>query len=371
MIEISFADIVILFGGVFAWLLALGSACTAGRRVRCAFPALLFFLLGYAQILRVVNLEATHPNLDFGLRVFIACAYFCVGPLVYLTFRSAVDPSFGPTFRPSFGPSFGPSSGPSGRHLLHFVPFPLSMVVVVLGFVAFGAERSFDSGLIGAMIVAAMVSVGVYGGVALVKMAGLIRGMTQRARRKIRLGIVYLGAVMLVIGSDIANRLLPIDFTDAVLVAASLLFVAYYLLSRRHPEYLNIIQDEARRIRYEKSCLTHVDVAEALGNLRSAMDKRKLYLRDDITLADLADEVGVTAHQLSEILNTQYQKNFPRFVNDYRIEEAKRRLQAYPDQTVLTVAYSSGFATASAFYAAFKRATGVSPAFYRKRAVGA
>ncbi len=311
---------------------------------------MLFFLLGYAQVFRVVNVKAICPNLDFALRIFIVCAYFCVGPLVYLVFRSVVDRRL----------------ELCRRDFIHFIPFPIALLITVVAVAFFGLSPNYESGLIAGTIILAMAWTGAYGGIAVVRMIAVIRRMRPEARKKIRLGILFMVVALVVVGLDIANRLLPIDIEDAVLMATSGLFVGYALLAVRHPEYLSIIQEEARRIRYQHSRLSNIDVQSTVASLEAKMQVERLFLQHDLTLSKLADAIGISPHQLSEILNTRYERNFSSFVNEYRVLEAKRRLVRDQDQTVLTIAYAVGFGTPSAFYAAFKKATGVSPATYRK-----
>jgi len=62
-------------------------------------------------------------------------------------------------------------------------------------------------------------------------------------------------------------------------------------------------------------------------------------------------------------------KNFYTLVNDYRIDEVKRRLvdPQYKNLTILAIAYDSGFNAKSSFNTIFKEKTGVTPSEYLRQ----
>jgi len=75
--------------------------------------------------------------------------------------------------------------------------------------------------------------------------------------------------------------------------------------------------------------------------------------------------VKISAHQLSEILNTQLNQNFYAFLNGYRIEEAKRLLRDQQHLSIAAIAYEVGYNSHSSLYHHFRKITGVSPGEYR------
>ncbi len=103
--------------------------------------------------------------------------------------------------------------------------------------------------------------------------------------------------------------------------------------------------------------------------LHALMEREKPYLDEQLTIAKLAKRLGVPAYALGRIINRRLDKNFMTFVNEHRIEEIKRRLSAArgTGEKIIDIAFDSGFRTKSAFNAAFKKATGVTPSQYRDR----
>lgn len=51
----------------------------------------------------------------------------------------------------------------------------------------------------------------------------------------------------------------------------------------------------------------------------------------------------------------------------YRIEEAKKRIQAEPDKLIIEIAYDVGFQSIASFNRPFKQEVAVPPSHYRKR----
>ena len=111
-----------------------------------------------------------------------------------------------------------------------------------------------------------------------------------------------------------------------------------------------------------------VDMEVALGTagkLEAIMKEKQLFLNHNLKLRDLADDVGISVHELSHILNTHLGVSFNEYVNGYRVEWAKPLIKNEP-HTLESIAYDSGFNSTSAFYSAFKKVTGMTPASYRK-----
>ena len=122
---------------------------------------------------------------------------------------------------------------------------------------------------------------------------------------------------------------------------------------------------EAARVKYGASTLGGVDIRAALEKLGRLMSDGKAYQNEDLSLNSLAAEVGLTAHQLSELINSHLGMGFSRYVRERRVEAAKALLPA-SSQTILSVSLDTGFRSQSAFYAAFKEITGQSPGDFRE-----
>ena len=146
----------------------------------------------------------------------------------------------------------------------------------------------------------------------------------------------------------------------------ALLFVGAFLVSQRFPKFLQLIIDETEKKYRSKSLLAGLDVDDLIARLKLCMDVKKMFMNDELTLKDLAGELSVTVHQLSQVLNERMATNFSNFVNQYRINESRELLVSQPDRSVLSIAYAVGFNTKSSFYNSFSRITGTTPQDYRR-----
>lgn len=115
----------------------------------------------------------------------------------------------------------------------------------------------------------------------------------------------------------------------------------------------------------EKEILRALDIPFIQQQIESLMKEKKIFQKERISLKDLAAEIGLSVHELSAFLNCIYKDRFQNFVNRYRIEFAKDLLENSKDDTIITIAYESGFSSLSAFQTAFKKNTGMSPGQYR------
>ncbi|MEQ8351229.1 MAG: helix-turn-helix domain-containing protein [Leptospiraceae bacterium] len=147
----------------------------------------------------------------------------------------------------------------------------------------------------------------------------------------------------------------------------SLTIVLSFLYMLRYPNFFQSMKREIQKERYARTQLTGLDVPRVLKQLESLMENQKLFLDPDLRLSDLADELEMSSHQLSRILNETFSQNFNAFINSYRIAEAREQLIQEPEKTVLAIAFDVGFNTKSAFNDQFSRITGMTPARFRKK----
>ena len=96
------------------------------------------------------------------------------------------------------------------------------------------------------------------------------------------------------------------------------------------------------------------------------MNEKKPYLKNELRLNDLAELLPISPHHLSQFLNEYNKTSFFDFINEYRVQEAKRIIQETPEFTLLQVGYEAGFNNKTSFVNAFKRFAGQTPSIYRK-----
>jgi AraC-like DNA-binding protein len=117
--------------------------------------------------------------------------------------------------------------------------------------------------------------------------------------------------------------------------------------------------------------------AEALSNLeRGVLDRlerrfasERLYARNGLTIAALADELHTQEHILRRVINRSLGfRNFNDFLHSHRLREASARLRDPGARRVpvLTIALDVGYGSIGPFNRAFRERFGVTPTGYRR-----
>ena len=104
-------------------------------------------------------------------------------------------------------------------------------------------------------------------------------------------------------------------------------------------------------------------LAEWKTKIKLLLEEGKVYEDPELSLTQLAKSLKTNPSVLSKVINQGFQQNFNDFINDYRVNALKKKLQAgeYKTQTLLGMAYDCGFNSKATFNRAFKKATGVTP----------
>lgn len=100
--------------------------------------------------------------------------------------------------------------------------------------------------------------------------------------------------------------------------------------------------------------------------VKKLMEDDKVYLNPELNLSDLAKMANMSRGQLSEIVNTSFNKNFNDFVNGYRVEAFKSMLreEKHKQLSLLGIAQECGFNSKATFNRVFKKLTDLSPTEY-------
>jgi len=120
--------------------------------------------------------------------------------------------------------------------------------------------------------------------------------------------------------------------------------------------------------RYSKSKLEESEANKILEELTIYMKEAKPYFDSELNIRMLAQELNTTPHKLSQVINTHLHKNFFEFVNEYRLEEAKRYLTnpQFDHYKIMAIAYDYGFNSKSSFFSLFKKYTSQTPSAFKK-----
>jgi AraC-like DNA-binding protein len=173
---------------------------------------------------------------------------------------------------------------------------------------------------------------------------------------------LFLGIVGIAGSVTLSETLLVLDN-----IIISLIIIGFYFISIRYPYLMQFGTIPHKKKKYAKSYIDNVNRKSIQRQLKIIMEEEKLFCDEDLSLGRLSEALELTKNQLSQFLNTYYEKNFNNFVNSYRIEEARRMLMEQSDRQIISIAFAVGFNSYSAFHSTFKKMTGVSPADFRRK----
>lgn len=175
--------------------------------------------------------------------------------------------------------------------------------------------------------------------------------------------VMALGALLLGLAlPSLDPHIFYVSYANAISIALLMIMSALLFFPDLLSDILLITE-----LTYAKSTLTDVNKHAKLHELESLMLIDKHYQNENLSLAQLAESLELSPHQLSELINTHFDYGFPRYIREQRVNEAKRLLISEPNSSVLSISMETGFKSQSNFYTAFKEITGISPGQFRKQ----
>lgn len=155
-------------------------------------------------------------------------------------------------------------------------------------------------------------------------------------------------------------------FAESVVYSALLYWMALGGLIQAVPTARKVFVTETPQ-RKEHYNLRPGLVQEHLEGLAMHMKTEQPFLDPDLTLPELAEQLGVSDKILSYVLNEGKGVTYTDYINGLRVAKAVQRL-AQPDSanlTVLSIGLDAGFKSKATFNRAFKKVTGKAPSAFR------
>jgi len=152
-------------------------------------------------------------------------------------------------------------------------------------------------------------------------------------------------------------------FSDVVDTLASTAF------EKEEPKDESQNEDKSRK--YQKSGLSENEAESFSNKLEEYMLNEKPYLNEKITLRQLSNDIGLSVNHLSQLINERYRQNFYYFINSYRVEEIKKRMQDPANEiySLTALAFECGFGSKSSFNRIFKQLTGKTPSQFKNEKI--
>ena len=167
--------------------------------------------------------------------------------------------------------------------------------------------------------------------------------------------IIVLGVTLITISYQLA---LHIGFT--YIWGAFIFSFFFYVLGIRALLKIKPIVPQSKPRKLE-------DGEAILQKINSLMDNEKLYVKQNLKLEDIAKELGVNRHAVSQVMNEVYGLGYAHYIKSYRIEEAKQLIKVRAELSLEGIGYEAGFKSKSVFFESFRKLVGCTPAGYKKQ----
>jgi len=148
------------------------------------------------------------------------------------------------------------------------------------------------------------------------------------------------------------NQVSLLAMTFIIQAIAFKLFDQSTLMNAKTPDLSNLEERKAKE-----------------GLILTALEEDQIYLDDTLTLQKFAEAIRLSAAEVTELVNQKFNCSFKKLISQYRLNEAKRRIEKNNDPTVklIDIAFQVGFTNKVSFYRAFKEFEGVSPSEYLEK----
>ena len=129
---------------------------------------------------------------------------------------------------------------------------------------------------------------------------------------------------------------------------------------------INNKQDENK---YSGSVLNENQKQKLLQDIILLMEVEKKFLNPQFTVEDCAKELHTNRRYISQVINEYHETNFNNFVNEYRVKEARKLLvnPEFNNYSLNGIASMSGFHSRATFNSAFKKYTGLTPSYFKRK----
>ncbi len=155
---------------------------------------------------------------------------------------------------------------------------------------------------------------------------------------------------------------------DSVWVAIPVFIYVIGYFSLKQPELFRIPISKQNRSN-SKDRLTPFEIEMLKQKLDSLMLNEKIFLESNLTLAEVAELLETSTNNLSWLLNQVYKTTFYDFINQYRVQEFVRKIEAQEHlrHTILALSMDVGFNSKSTFNKAFKETMKDTPSNFIKK----
>lgn len=194
-------------------------------------------------------------------------------------------------------------------------------------------------------------------------------GDLKKWLKKFALGILVIAGMELVFSLlDHTTLVTEFNLFPSVLIHSFILSAFVFWVAHNGLKQYFPLQVYTSKPSKEIPLVNNNELKKLVKNLRQLMERDKVFLNTDLNLKLLASYLDVSEKVCSYVLNKGVESNFNNFLNQYRVEAFKEKIQkgAYKAYTLTSIAYECGFESKSTFNRAFKLASGLTPSEFIK-----
>ncbi|MDT0596145.1 helix-turn-helix domain-containing protein [Glaciecola petra] len=161
--------------------------------------------------------------------------------------------------------------------------------------------------------------------------------------------------------NQLVQKMTYVDqFGFYILFAAIVLWSGIQALSHIREPYPSVrwLTDEEEN---EVSQQQDDHIASLAERILLELEQKQWFRRSKLSINDIARDLGTNETYVSRALNNYLKKNFNQLVNEARVDYAKQTMQQRTKESLLEIAFDSGFASKASFNRWFKQCTGMSP----------
>lgn len=187
-------------------------------------------------------------------------------------------------------------------------------------------------------------------------------------------GVVWTALIVITIIHHVFRMFSMVFCTDGLFLSLSVfvILIGYFGFKQNVIFSTEVIvvstNSNNTQAKYSGTKLTDLEAKQYVEKLNNYMKESKSYLNPNLTLPQLAEELSMSPHILSQVINDQFKLNFFDYVNQYRVEDFKEMVfdPKYENFSLLGIAFECGFNSKSAFNRIFKKFTGLTPSQFKE-----
>lgn len=276
-----------------------------------------------------------NPNLSGIFIEFGLSACVLIGPFLYLYLNSQIN-------------------GENGKWLIHILPF-----IIIISLLSYFYPFRQNLSLWGRYFVRAIyLQWLIYLLLSFIIIKPIFAKLSNKNEKLNDIEIwqisIFLGVSFIWLSYNIGS------YTSYIVGALSFSFILYLMvllfIFRSHKNTAFFEEKE----KYQNKKIDEETIAQITSKL-AIIKEKELFKNSDLKLADLAKELNLSPHTLSQFLNNNLGKSFSLFINEYRIEKAKELLATHKNYSMEAIGYDAGFNSKSTFFTTFKKLVGETP----------